>query len=98
MIRSIRLWSLILRLVLIARVGRVGRTMATFVLLLVRLTKRRRRQPELLLLSCHKRGIRRLNCVPDSLLRSLTLELSSLLLQCHIVEIIILGRLKKHER
>ena len=39
-----------------------------------------------------------MNCVPDSLLRSLTLELSSLLLQSHVVEIIILGRLKKHER
>ena len=67
-IRSIGLWSLILRLVLITRVGRVWRTMATFVLLLVRQTKRRRRrrQPELLLLSCHKWGRRRLNCVSDS--------------------------------
>ena len=53
-IRSIGVWSLILRLVLIARVGRVGRPIATSVLLLVGLTKRRRRRkPELLLLSCH---------------------------------------------
>ena len=38
-----------------------------------------------------------MNCVPDSLLRSLTLELSSLLLQCHVIELIKLSRLNKNE-
>ena len=78
--RSTRSWSLRRSLVLKAWVEWVGRSIATFALLLIRLMEWRRRQPELLLLNCHLSWRRRRSCIPDSLLRSIALELSSLLL------------------
>ena len=64
----------------------MGRTTATFALLLIRLTKRRRRKPILLLLGHLSRG--RSN-ISDSLLGSITPQLSILLFQCHVVELIV---------
>ena len=84
MVRSTRSWRLRRSLVLKARVGWVGRTTATFALLLIRLTKRRRRKPILLLLGHLSRGRR--SSISDSLLGSITSQLSGLLLQCHVVE------------
>ena len=76
-----------------ARVGWVGRSTATFALLLIRLTKRRRRKPILLLLGHMSRGRR--SSISNSLLGSITPQLSGLLLQCHVVELIVSQGLKE---
>ena len=94
-IRSTRSWSLRRSLVLKARVGWVGRSTATFALLLIRLTERRRRKPILLLLGHLSRGRR--SSISDSLLGSITPQLSGLLLQCHVVDLIVSQGLKENK-
>ena len=74
----------------------MGETTATFALLLIRLTERRRRKPKLLLLGHLSRGRR--SSISDSLLGSITPQLSSLLLQCHVVELIVSQGLEKNKR
>ena len=73
----------------------MGRSTATFALLLIRLTERRRRKPKLLLLGHLSIG-RRSN-ISDSLLGSITPQLRSLLLQCHVVELIVPQGLKENK-
>ena len=55
--------------------------------------ERRRRKPKLLLLGHLSRGRR--SSISDSLLGSITPQLSSLLLQCHVVELIVSQGLKE---